>query len=40
MTRWQPARHPEAAVASVERAAREDSVQRRSSALSFASDML
>jgi hypothetical protein len=40
MARWMPARHPDAAAASVEKAAREDNAQRRSSALSYAADVL
>lgn len=40
IARWMPTRHPEAATASVEKAAREDNVQRRSSALSYAADVL
>jgi adhesin transport system outer membrane protein len=40
IARWQPTRHPEAAAASMEKAAREDGTQRRSSALSFAADVL
>jgi outer membrane protein, adhesin transport system len=40
MARWQPTRHPEVAAASMEKAAREDNAQRRSSALSFAADVL
>jgi hypothetical protein len=35
-----PTRHPDAATASVEKAAREDSAQRRASALSYAADVL
>jgi adhesin transport system outer membrane protein len=40
MARWMPARHPDAATASVEKAAREDNAQRHSSALSYAADVL
>jgi adhesin transport system outer membrane protein len=40
IARWMPTRHPDAATASVEKAAREDNTQRRSSALSYAADVL
>jgi adhesin transport system outer membrane protein len=40
MARWQPTRHPEAATASMEKAAREDNTRSRSTALSFAADVL
>jgi hypothetical protein len=40
VARWQPTRHPEVAAASMEKAAREDGIQRRASALSYAADVL